>query len=499
MTPRKYHQIMQGDSATAPAAEQTVHIKPLKSSVTASTFTPQTIHGDLTSLAQELTQFKRHGTPQFDDIKAFAERIWRANLAYETALAKLEREKRMLTKQMDTIWGSFDTLIKPLWRVDDAIVPLYDSLAAIRLHLEQLHLEMTESTSKQESDRVSSDLTEVQKKLHGLEEAWVVDGKFVPPGWVVGGKVPGGQAIVANLLAKCYRSVRTVQELDVDPVVDKTLVPTQLRLESVVKALKQYKTALFNNEPVEPLELTSLQLHVDAIANLQKDGHFVDTDHETSEILKGQATLQELLEEAYDLVHQCLVETEAKEDIANRETKVGDLVSRVAGVLDSLSLKSTEGVLGSAPALHSFQETLNEGYGFVKQSAVESVEGAATLASLLRSGLASLGKSFAMLEPMDETLVPVRDRLVALKKHMISLRNDRDGKIAGNIRSGVEEWEDFGGYHEVRKELEELEALDLGRDEMGRFLSKEGGAPLEGQKELKTLLEECFVLAYELL
>ncbi|ORY30946.1 hypothetical protein BCR33DRAFT_563245 [Rhizoclosmatium globosum] len=64
---------------------------------TASVASVQSVQSDLATLSQELAAFKRHGNPPFIDVQSFAERIWRANLAYETAIAKLDREKKNST------------------------------------------------------------------------------------------------------------------------------------------------------------------------------------------------------------------------------------------------------------------------------------------------------------------------------------------------------------------------------------------------------------------
>ncbi|KAJ3285960.1 hypothetical protein HDU79_006922 [Rhizoclosmatium sp. JEL0117] len=478
---------------------------------TASVASVQSVQSDLATLSQELAAFKRHGNPPFIDVQSFAERIWRANLAYETAIAKLDREKKNLTKQIDTIWGSFDTLIRPLWRVDDAIVPIYDTLADVRIRLEDLYTQKIDTiassiTTAETSELFDEELVEAQRRLHEIEEKYVVEGRFVPEGWGMEQSVPSGQAVVANLLAKCYRLVRMIQ--DSDPVVDRQLLPIQLRLTSIVHALKQYKSALAANKPVDPVELTSLQLHVDAIANLQQDGKFLSPG---GEIPAGQAILRELLEEAYDLVHQCLVAVEEKESTQPNEGVQG-LLDSVTVVIESLTLvtpldtsdsSSTipdrKDLLKSGPALHSFSDTLTQSYKYIRES---SGDGVSTLAALSRTALETLGKAFGLVESMDPTLHPTRDRLVALKAKLMALRAEKDKHLAEKIRAADVEFHgkkfermEYG----VRTHLVVLEEIDMDRDEMGRFLNSEGEAPNMGQRELKSLLEECFVLAFELL
>ncbi|KAJ3019886.1 UNVERIFIED_CONTAM: hypothetical protein HDU68_010439 [Siphonaria sp. JEL0065] len=522
---------MQGDSVHVTVTSQETLSAPSKtpgkSFSTASIASTQTIQTDLSALAQELAAFKRHGNPPFVDVQSFAERIWRANLSYETAIAKLEREKKMLTQQIDTIWGSFDTLIRPLWRVDDAVVPIYDTLADIRIRLEDIYSQKLDAlastnTTSDDSELFQEELVEAQRRLHQLEEKHVVDGKFVPENWKAGDRVPSGQAVVANLLAKCYRLVRMINEAD--PVVDKQLIPIQLRLENVIRSLKTFKAALFAKVPVEPLELTSLQLHVDAIANLQKDGSFV-SESDPTVIPQGQAVLHEMLEEAYDLIHDSLVELENRDSKQEKSSEVEQLIGRVTGVLESFNVSNVKNVnqereaiaattasekdlLASTPALHTLGETLSEGYKYLRQGGqkVEDVvdTGASSLASLVRSGLSSVGKAFGLIETVDPTLIPTYDRLVHLKSALITLRNERDKAVAEKIRNGGEvvlfEGEKFERQeYSIRTHLVVLEEIDMDRDEEGRFTNEEGGAPQNGQAQLKAILEECFILAYELL
>ncbi|KAJ3377965.1 hypothetical protein HDU84_008079 [Entophlyctis sp. JEL0112] len=508
------------------------------------------ISEDLAALAQEITAFKRHGDPPFLDVQSFAERVWRANLACETAIAKLDREKRMLTKQMDSIWGTFDTLIKPLWRVDDTIVPVYDALADIRIRLEDIHAQkmdlLASSQATEDQFEIShEELLSAQQRLHALEAASVVDGKFVGAGWRRGDPVPSGQAVVANLLAKCYRLVRMINESD--PVVDKKLLPIQLRLENILRMLRVFKKSLMANQEVEPLELTSLQLQVDATADLLRDGKFLSTTPPTSDdadertaasgipVPKGQAVLREMLEDAYDMIHDCLVEMESRQQntssggaTSGKRAETAVMSAKVQSALESLSLatdtrqdeeqsaKYYSSLLTSPPAVQSLAETVSGAYSYVRAQTGSAVDAStAALAGLVRSSLASLGRVLALHEDIDPTLVPTYDRLVRLRATLRGLRGARDRAAAERLRAGGngddddDDGDDSNGRdavdannrdgYEIRTHLAVLEELDMDRDRDGLFVNAEGGAPPQGQRQLKAVLEECFMLAYELL
>ncbi|KAJ3132153.1 hypothetical protein HK100_005621 [Physocladia obscura] len=523
------------------------HNKEIGSSFsTMSIASKESLTEDLTSLSQEIAAFKRHGDPPFLDIQSFAERIWRANLAYETAIAKLNQEKRTLTKQIDVIWGTFDTLIKPLWRVDDALVPLYDALADLRIRLEEIHMAKLDAIAASSStllaaadfDLGATQLLDAQSRLHLLETEYVVDGKFVPAGWVSGDPVPSGQAVVANLLAKCYRLVRMINEAD--PVVDKQLLPIQFKLENCLSSLRAFKNALSLGTQVDPLQLTSLQLHVDATASLLHDGKFLAADGVS--VPKGQAVVRGMLEEAYDLIHDSLVALEVRDaerkKSGNRgeNDEVVEMAGRVAVALDTLNASSrsrnapanydggndddTEdeeqklasdsgrGLLNSPTAIHTIGETLSDGYKVIKNQTATAITGATlSLASLVRAGLSSVGKAFESIEQIDPTLEPMHNRLVKLRIALLALRTEKDKIAIARIRDGdgdvwvfEENEEDLKRKsYSIRTHLAVLEEIDMDRDENGRFLNDEGGAPVQGQAQLKAILEECFILAYELL
>ncbi|KAI8612505.1 hypothetical protein BC830DRAFT_1171021, partial [Chytriomyces sp. MP71] len=158
-------------------------------------------------------------------------------------------------------------------------------------------------------------------------------------------------------------------------------------------------------------------------------------------------------------------------------------------------------LLNTPTALHTLSETLSEGYAYIKDSASAAGTAATgSLASLVRSGFNAIGKLLGN-EAMDPTLQPVLMRLLNLKHALMKLRSERDKAAMERIRSGNVGSEMDSGKrdsYEIRTHLVLLEEMDMDRDEMGRFVNADGGAPEQGQTRLKNLLEECFVVAYEL-
>ncbi|KAJ1569728.1 hypothetical protein HK405_004030 [Cladochytrium tenue] len=459
------------------------------------------------SLNKDITALKRHGNPSFADIQALAERTWRANLAYEGQVARLEREKQALGRLIDATWAQFDTLIRPLWRIDDELVPAYDALTGILAQLEDLASRQrsaeadtvlaavpAEDVAFEARDR-EQELWRIQDALHEVEDRHVVGGKFygvaeaarlrATAGVAVASsarsaRVPGGQALVANLLARCYRL-----------------------LEDVVSALRALRVGLDAGMLVDPVELRMLQEQVDKIDRARVDGRFVLTiaDSQDQSIPEGQAVLSELLNDAYDLIHECLVEVDAQAggDGASASEEQGSTIAaglaavteRVAGVRDALlglsfatgdrraghvavaaatsaatatgddtaaavekdaaaattaarrEAGGVTGLAGAGPALHGLADALSSGFSALRATVATTAARLdaprARLALALRSGLSALGNvvtgggdgsagaGAALFD--DPALAAVRARLLALRDALLASRNRRNMEL----------------------------------------------------------------------
>ncbi|KAJ3097867.1 hypothetical protein HDU97_004487 [Phlyctochytrium planicorne] len=508
----------------------------------------------LTSLSKDIHAIKKHGNPLFADVQSLADRTWKATISVEAYIEKLTREKEMLNQQIDNIWNDFDVLIRPLWRIDDSIVPVYDALATLRLQLESLQVIQKISKSEESEESVDAaqgsfsaeeretDLHVIQERLHRIENDHVVDGKFVPKGWKAGDRVPGGQALVANLLARNYKLVRQLQEFE--PAVSPRLYPLENRLLNIVSTLTAFKQALVAGALIDPIELRIIQEHVRDIDSKRIDGKFIDeTDGNT--IPEGQAILTGLLEEAYDLIHDCLLEIDAQRG-ADPVEEVDALLDRVAEVreivagymsrsqqrkLEADTKKDTDekkedakteeelhkanagSLLGSSSAaLSALRDTLGEGYSYIRNTAGKLEEGIATtvskntsrLVSAARSGLSSISHLLGSVDPVDPSLTNIHNRLLSLKTALLTLRNKRDAeeaiRFAGGMGdSSINQHVDNGRRIEIRTHVAELDEIDALRDEeTGDFVNSEGYAP-KGQGVLKSLYEECYLIAYDLI
>jgi hypothetical protein len=194
---------------------------------------------------------------------------------------------------MDITWDHFDMLIRPLWRISDELVPIYNALTSIHEQLQNLaklqqHSRQPPKIQATAQDQSSSqeqapieDLSEQmiiqERELWNLQDALhkasvpfisyithstlfkfqvetnhIFDGKFygisgatalrktqeshpgaaLPLEVTAAHPVPSGQAIVSNLLSKCYRIIHNIQEHEVS--VHPSLYSLQIRLEDAV-------------------------------------------------------------------------------------------------------------------------------------------------------------------------------------------------------------------------------------------------------------------------
>ncbi|KAI8837106.1 hypothetical protein BC829DRAFT_405325 [Chytridium lagenaria] len=421
-----------------------------------------------------------------------------ATITIEAYIEKLNKEKEMLNQHIDNIWSDFDVLIRPLWRIDDSI-----------------------STNSEESidpAQGSFSAEEREADLHLSRNAFTSLKMNI--GWKAGDRVPGGQALVANLLARCYKLVRQLQESE--PSVAPRLYPLENRLLNIVSTLTAFKQALLSGAHIDPIELRLLQDHVRDIDSKRVDGKFIDETDGSTQIPEGQAILTGLLEEAYDLIHDCLLEMEGQSGSETDEIdalldRVSEVRQIVSGFIsrsqitpdkrdepqdEDTTKKTSLSLLGSSSAaLSALRDTLGEGYTYVRNTAGKLESGIATtvtkntsrLVSAVRSGLSSMTGLLGTLDPVDPTLASTHARLLRLRDALLALRKDRDEEDAKRYAVAA------GTGVVIRTHVAQLDEIDSLRDEeTGDFVNEQGVAP-QGQQVLKSLYEECYLIAYDLI
>ena len=123
--------------------------------------------------------------------------------SHRNRLAQLSHERDMIQHYVNSIWNQFESMVTPLWKLDDEMMPIYQNLVKIDSDLDAIYeKEWTETERLQ-------NIHDCQQRLNELESNFYVEGKFVPQGWSkMGGRIPSGQAILVQLMNKCYKKCR---------------------------------------------------------------------------------------------------------------------------------------------------------------------------------------------------------------------------------------------------------------------------------------------------
>ena len=389
----------------------------------------------------------------------------------------------------------------PLWKFEEELLPYYQELSRIHAKLDLLREQPMENKARE------NELIALQGRLHEVENT-MVDNKFVPGGWTeYGGHIPGGQAILVTLMNRCYKLVEHIQRLgsDIDPV----LFSITYRLEDLVANLASLRDSYKAGFPIDPIELHIFQEQVDSIDSLRKDGKFFNAN---GRVPQGQAAVIDLLEQAYDLIHECVIEPDVNETsglIQGASEALNAIVEQIESAENALS----RGIQRyTVPTFTTVYETISNGMSFTRNSVKNPREaahkGLSYLRNLLGSSFSYANKIAAELEPVDESLEQTYAELWAIRLTLKDIRNKRN-KIyvehKSEVAKGALSEEDARELHEFNEtyvnELgaitAELHKIDRSRVD-GKFLNAKGETP-SGQLALSSLLNESYCLAIEMM
>ncbi|SCU94541.1 LAME_0F07844g1_1 [Lachancea meyersii CBS 8951] len=190
--------------------------------------------------------------------------------------------------------------------LDSNLQPIYDNLIDIKTTLENLLV--TRRWTLRETD-----LFGYQKRLSEIDKLRV------------GGKFPTdssetkGQAILLYLLRRCYAIVYKL--LECSEPVSEALQKIHNQLSTVRRCLLELKRmgGVENDR-----ELYPYQMKLASLDNVREDGKFYDSE---GNIPEGQGTLNALLAECFDILHELKIEAEERngsesdvDDVATEET-----------------------------------------------------------------------------------------------------------------------------------------------------------------------------------
>ncbi|CEP60404.1 Cub1p LALA0_S01e10044g [Lachancea lanzarotensis] len=190
--------------------------------------------------------------------------------------------------------------------LDSKLQPIYDNLIDIKTTLENLLV--TRRWTLRETD-----LFGYQKRLSEIDKLRV------------GGKFPTdssetkGQSILLYLLRRCYAIIYKL--LECSEPVSEALQKMHNQLSTVRRCLLELKRmgGVENDR-----ELYPYQMKLASLDNLRVDGKFYDSE---GNIPEGQGTLNALLAECFDILHELKIEAEERhrsdgeaDDVASQET-----------------------------------------------------------------------------------------------------------------------------------------------------------------------------------
>ncbi|CCE62317.1 hypothetical protein TPHA_0C01610 [Tetrapisispora phaffii CBS 4417] len=180
--------------------------------------------------------------------------------------------------------------------LDKNLQPIYNNLINIKTNLANLMI--TRRWTLRETD-----LFQYQKRLKEIDDQRV-NGKFPSES----GNTKG-QSILLYLLRRCYAIIYKL--LESSEPVSESLQPIHNQLSTTRRCLLALKRMGGVNSP---RELYPYQLKLASLDELRIDGKFYDS---SGEIPEGQGTLNALLAECFDMLHELEIESEESVDNEN--------------------------------------------------------------------------------------------------------------------------------------------------------------------------------------
>ena len=432
----------------------------------------------ITKLNKQINQARKHGDLPLHELQILARKTWMAHAAYEKRALHLKNELKRLELHNERMWKSFDRLLNPLWNFGPDLLPIHDELSTLLVKLEKLRV------AKMDDFEKNDDLNKLQHQVHAAERKYFKEGKVM-----IGQEIPKGQAMCNHLLNKCYVTIRKI--IETMPELDDALQERHLKLKDVADRLKLLKHLLENGSKIEPIELA---LHQDALKEIdstQVDGKFLD---EQGNIPQGQAILHEQLEECFDLIHDCVV---LQDEVAPSD-EVSSQINQLSQVRDKLGeLIQSEAESLSSTAYHVVVEPLASVVSKIKRVARASN---AKLHMYVQNALNYARQLSIQMEPVHPSLVYLEKEMSQIKSRLKQMRKSRNQAWIDNAVFGEER--DLSGFYKVYenelmnmfKRLKEIETQKVN----GQFVNSAHEA-VEGQVALKSLLDECYCLAIEMM
>ncbi|KAJ3074360.1 hypothetical protein HDU98_011429 [Podochytrium sp. JEL0797] len=285
-----------------------------------------------------------------------------------------------------------------------------------------------------------------------------------------------GLRLLESKLASCITLHKELKEaLD---IISPFLLPIHARLVEIKHDLSQ----LISRRSAHAFSLGEVQMLQDELLEIDSariDGSYLGKD---GTVLPGQATVIWLLEQCYEDAHELLALREAIGG-ENPLRPVYETLLRLKTKLDHLQLAikytfKCDDLIPIQMELGKIDNMRFDGK-FVGENGVIP-EGQAVLHFLLHKCYRMVYKIQAMTEPVGESVMPVYNELMTLRKCFLEL-------IRWKVKLSARDLTMYGV---------KLSMLDSKRVD-GKFIAEDGSIP-EGQGILHDLLDECYNLRNEL-
>ncbi|SCV05963.1 LANO_0H19042g1_1 [Lachancea nothofagi CBS 11611] len=281
-------QLRRGLLSLAASTKRNAQLKDSTTKVPGSPVSEESVKEKLRALEAELTEIESHRDPSGKFISQVTGEI-------------VEKGQNVLNGLLDDCHDLINDLSHHANNVvvlDLKLQPIYDELIDIKTTLENLLV--TRRWTLRETDLFS-----YQKRLSEIDKLRV------------GGKFPSdspekkGQAILLYLLRRCYAIIYKL--LECSEPVSEALQKIHNQLSTVRRCLLELKRmgGVENDR-----ELYPYQMKLASLDNVRVDGKFYDAD---GNIPEGQGTLNALLAECFDILHELKIEAEEREGRGNKE------------------------------------------------------------------------------------------------------------------------------------------------------------------------------------
>ncbi|KAJ3338432.1 hypothetical protein HDU93_009528 [Gonapodya sp. JEL0774] len=259
---------------------------------------------DLVQVEREVREIQKRGSYSLQQVQALQERAReidskRTGGVFHDPDGSIPAGQARITAVLERVFDDLHGLVIAKEEVTGPLRPIYEKLVELKIQLEKMLRNKRWTTTY-------ADLDPLRQALREIDELRSPDGKITRDDGHGGPvEIPSGQAVVHQLLARCYHCVgmltRSIEAIAPD-------------LEGIYNHLVEARTALLElakkvraKETVELSAVETLQTTLSEIESHRRaDGtfHTQKMDERSGRIPRGQAVITSLVAECHDLLEE---------------------------------------------------------------------------------------------------------------------------------------------------------------------------------------------------